>query len=295
MIFSVVIPTYNRLALLRRTIESVLSQRFADYEVIVVDDGSTDGTTAYLKSLGGRVRVLEQANRGPGAARNLGVKSASGTYIAFLDSDDVWFPWSLETYASLIAQHGSPAFVAGKPFRFQREELLASVVCETASSVRFADYFASGDEWRWWGVSSFVIRADVLRAAGGFAESNMNGEDADLALKLGEAGGFVQATSPFTFGYLEHGGNVTGDISKTLEGVWHKIRAEQRGEYPGGEVRARERWRILTRHLRPVTLECVRQGNRNEAWKLYRAAFRWHVALGRWKYLAGFLSKALFS
>lgn len=293
MLFSVIIPTFNRAALLARTLDSVWAQRFTDFEVIVVDDGSTDGTLEFLKSLGQRVRVLQQGNRGPGAARNLGVKAAQGNYIAFLDSDDVWFPWTLETYASLIAEHGSPSFMAGKPFRFEREESLATVSLDMLSSEPFADYFASGTEWRWWGVSSFVIRADALRAAGGFAETNINGEDGDLALKLGEAAGFVQVTSPFTFGYREHGGNVTSDLSKSLAGVWHKVRAEQSCGYPGGAVRARERRAIITRHVRPVALASVREGQIAEAWRLYRATFGWHLRQGRLKFLAGFALKAL--
>ena len=295
MLFSIVIPTFNRVALLARTLESVWAQRFPDFEVIVVDDGSTDGTLEYLKSLGQRVQVLQQGNRGPGAARNLGVKSAKGNYIAFLDSDDVWFAWTLETYAALITQHGSPAFMAGKPFRFQREELLAGVSADAVSSEWFSDYFASGNEWRWWGVSSFVIRADALRAAGGFAETNMNGEDGDLALKLGVASGFVQVTAPFTFGYLDHSGNVTADLSKSLAGVWHKVRAEQSGSYPGGAARARERRAIITRHVRPIALGCVRDGGTADGWRLYRATFGWHLRQRRLKFLTGFPLKAVFS
>jgi len=74
MLFSVVIPTFNRVHLLARTLESVWRQRFTDYEVIVVDDGSTDGTQAYLQGVGNKVRVIRQANSGPGAARNIGVR-----------------------------------------------------------------------------------------------------------------------------------------------------------------------------------------------------------------------------
>jgi len=293
--FTVIIPTFNRLGLLRQTLASVWGQEFSGHEVIVVDDGSTDGTAGYLRSLGGRVRVLQQDNRGPGAARNLGAALATGDYLAFLDSDDVWFPWTLETYRQVIEANGHPAFVAGKPLRFHDEAALRTAGRENLQALAFPDYLASGDEWRWWGASSFVIRRATFAAGGGFAAANMNGEDGDLALKLGCANGFVQITAPFTFGYREHGENVTGDFAKSLAGVWHKVRAEQRGGYPGGGARARERWRILTRHLRPVTLECVKRGNRREAWRLYRATFRWHVALGRWKYLAGFPLKALLS
>jgi hypothetical protein len=218
-----------------------------------------------------------------------------GTYIAFLDSDDLWFPWTLATYEELIQHNCSPAFIAGKPLRFEREEQLTGVAASPVESAKFPDYFASGDEWRWWGVSSFVIRTDALRATGGFAEVNMNGEDADLAMKLGTAPGFVQVTAPFTFGYREHGNKLTGELSKSVAGIWHKIRAERTGTYPGGRARARERWKILTRHIRPVTIACLNQGLRGDAWAFYFASFRWHLVLRRGKYLAGFPLVALAS
>src|SRR5215510_13897684 len=100
-IFSIIIPTYNRLPYLKKTLDSIWEQSFTDFEVIVVDDGSTDGTADYLRELGGSVELLRQENRGPGAARNLGVMHARGEYIAFLDSDDLWFPWPLKTYAAV--------------------------------------------------------------------------------------------------------------------------------------------------------------------------------------------------
>src|ERR1700742_4118116 len=97
-LFSVIIPTYNRCAFIGRALDSVLSQEGCDLEVIVVDDGSTDGTPEMLGRYDRQIQILKQSNKGPGAARNRGLQEASGEYVAFLDSDDLWFPWTGETY-----------------------------------------------------------------------------------------------------------------------------------------------------------------------------------------------------
>lgn len=295
MQFSVIIPTYNRSELLRATLDSVFEQTFTDYEVIVVDDGSTDRTAQMVAGYGGKVRFLQQQNCGPGAARNLGAKHSKGEYLAFLDSDDLWFPWTLEIYQKLIVRYQYPAFLAGKPLRFLEEKECHANVGSEPQAVSFPDYLASGDQWRWWGASSFVIRRDAFEAAGKFTNEWVNGEDADLALRLGLGPGFVQVTNPATFGYREHDSSAMKNFSKTLAGIWLGIHTEHAGKYPGGGGRSQERWRILTRHARPVTFTCLQHGFRQEAWNLYRATFAWNVALGRWKYLAGFPLKVLLA
>ena len=92
---TVLIPTYNRGWVLKEAIDSVLSQDFEDFELIVVDDGSTDNTQDILDGYDRDIMVLRQDNRGVSAARNAGIASASGRFIAFLDSDDLWLPGKL--------------------------------------------------------------------------------------------------------------------------------------------------------------------------------------------------------
>jgi glycosyltransferase involved in cell wall biosynthesis len=287
-LFSVIIPTFDRVELLKDTLESVFEQRCTDFEIIVVDDGSADNTIDYLESLGKRVGIFLQRNRGPGSARNLGARHASGTYLAFLDSDDLWFPWTLDVYRDVIHEAREPSFIAGKPHVFWNNYELFNAAPGAARTETFVDYFASGDQWRWWGASSFVIHRDAFVTVEGFTEAWVNGEDADLALRLGVAAGFVQITAPVTFAYREHAASAKKDVRRTLAGAWSKVYAEQLGRYPGGSVRARERRRILTRHTRPITLSCLQQGLRREAWKLYGATFAWNASLGRVKYLTAF-------
>ncbi len=108
--FSVIIPTFNRVELLKRALDSVFGQRFKEFEMIVVDDGSTDGTREYLEDLGAAVKFWTQPNSGPSGARNTGVRQARGEYLAFLDSDDLWFPWTLDVYATVLGKANYLAF-----------------------------------------------------------------------------------------------------------------------------------------------------------------------------------------
>jgi|ERR1044071_793543 GT2 family glycosyltransferase len=292
-LFSVIVPTFNRSELLERALQSVWRQRFDDFEVIVVDDGSTDGTLDYLRSLSGPVRVLTQENKGPGTARNFGVKSALGDYVAFLDSDDVWFPWTLQAFAELIQCHKAPAILSSHLVEFSQDDELAEVKETPVKGHHFTDYFTSHRAGYFVGAGMAVLRREDLLRTGGFTEKRINAEDHDLVLRMGAAPGFVQIRQPITLGWRRHEGSATRNVRQSYEGTAYLIGQERRGAYAGGSTRARERRLILTRHIRPVSLECVRHGMRKEAWELYRASFFWHARLGRWKYLAGFPLQAL--
>jgi glycosyltransferase involved in cell wall biosynthesis len=101
---SIILPVYNREAFVARAIDSALAQSYPHFELIVIDDGSTDGTARVLESFGERIRVIEQAHAGAYAARNRGLRHARGELIAFADSDDVWFPDRLESQVPLMAR-----------------------------------------------------------------------------------------------------------------------------------------------------------------------------------------------
>jgi glycosyltransferase involved in cell wall biosynthesis len=102
---SVVIPTYNQPGFLREALGSVFAQTFTDYEVIVVNDGSTDDTAQQLEHYGNRIHLITQVNQGIGLARNKGMDAASGRYVAFLDHDDLWHPAKLETQVAFMREH----------------------------------------------------------------------------------------------------------------------------------------------------------------------------------------------
>src|SRR5215208_5313189 len=99
---SAIIPTYNRWPVLREAVDSVLAQTYRSFELIVVDDGSTDATADSLRQMEGCVRLIVQANCGVSTARNRGVEVARGRYLAFLDSDDLWLPNKLAAQVEFL-------------------------------------------------------------------------------------------------------------------------------------------------------------------------------------------------
>ena len=106
---SVVIPTYNNAALLHETLDGVRRQTFTDFEIIVVDDGSTDGTTEAVRRYDPSIRYIHQPNQGPAAARNRGVSLAHGSFIAFCDHDDIWHERHLERLLGCFLDYPSTA------------------------------------------------------------------------------------------------------------------------------------------------------------------------------------------
>ena len=303
--FSVVIPVYNRADLVGETLDSVLAQSYQDWEIVVVDDGSTDGSLAVIESyrerFGERLRIVAQENSGNGAARNRGIAEARGRYVALLDSDDLWFPWTLQFYADTLAKHDFPAFLAGVPLEFEQtselqnateSKLSSAQALQTARIEAFKDYLASGTDWRWWGVSSWVMRRDAIGDKL-FFERHFNGEDHDFALQMGIEPGFIDVQKPATFAYRKHPGNATFSSIRSEGGMELLINREKTGQYPGGRAREVERLRILSRHLRPGIFEALQSGQRKRAWHVFGETLGWHLKLKRARFLLAFLLRSL--
>ncbi len=295
MLFSVIIPTYNRARLLGKTLESIFAQDFKDFEVIVVDDGSTDDTEEVVRLWKDRIQFLRTEHIGPGAARNFGTVQAKGEYIAFLDSDDLWFSWTLKTFAELIQVHDRPVILSARLIPFLDEAELSSTKVTPTRAETFDDYLASHRQAYFVGAGMSVLRREEFLKIGGYTEKLSCVEDHDLIMRLGIAGGFVQIIEPFTLGWRRHEGSVTMNTQKLYEGIQYLILQELLGHYPGGHQRLRQRREIISRHVRSAVMQCLKQGLRQEAWALYCATFQWHVALGRWKYLTGFCVKAFIA
>src|SRR5262245_7900755 len=116
MRISIILPLYNKAAYVGRALSSILSQSFEDYELLVVDDGSTDEGASVVRSFRDRrITMLYQSNGGPGAARNLGLRYAQGDLVAFLDADDEWLPHYLSESVKLLdrSKEGARAVTSG--------------------------------------------------------------------------------------------------------------------------------------------------------------------------------------
>ena len=105
-VVSVIMPLYNKRPYVRRAIDSVRKQRFSDWELIIIDDGSTDGSASEIPKDDGRIRFFQQENAGPAAARNRGIREARGEFVAFLDADDYYYPQKLQEELDLLYIQG---------------------------------------------------------------------------------------------------------------------------------------------------------------------------------------------
>ena len=140
--FSVIVPLYNKRPYIRRAVESVLGQEFQDFELIVIDDGSTDSGADELSDItDSRYRSIRQANQGVGAARNSGLSAARGHWVAFLDADDMWLPIHLEELRRIIMRYPDAGLVSNRivevaPDTFEKGEL-----SDKPSTIRTINYF----------------------------------------------------------------------------------------------------------------------------------------------------------
>jgi glycosyltransferase involved in cell wall biosynthesis len=186
-IVSIVLPAYNAAGFITKTLETVQSQTSQDWELIVVDDGSTDATsamvTSFIRQHGGRGRCITQENRGIAGARNAGIHAATGQYVAFLDHDDVWYPQKLKRVLAVFGRHPDVGVVC-------HDEYVAQQGC-VVSTNRSGPYphdlhkslLLNGNCLS---PSATVVRRSLLLETGGFNESAElhTVEDYDLWIRL---------------------------------------------------------------------------------------------------------------
>ena len=206
--FSVIVPTYNRGRVLEEAIESVMAQRVGDFELIVVDDGSTDDTRERLGRIHDRrLRRLGLPHRGVAAARNAGISASSGALISFLDSDDLWRPDKLEREARFLARHPEVGVVFSDLEKHDGARFTPSFMRTTEVFSRWLREGFPADmvltpreiylcllEEAAVKTPALTVRRRLLESVGGFDEAWSSSEDWELLLRL------AQVTP---FGYID--------------------------------------------------------------------------------------------
>jgi glycosyltransferase involved in cell wall biosynthesis len=271
---SVVIPTHNRSAWLRLTLQSVLWQRDADLEVIVVDDGSTDDTARAVTALGdSRIRLLRHDTpRGVSATRNHGAAEARGEWLGFIDDDDVWAPDKLARQIRAARTTGRTWVYAGTVNVDDALRVIGGTSPpppdEVSRLVRHCNVIPGGG-------SNVIVRRDEFERAGPFDLRLKNTEDWEMWIRLAKQGPPAWVPQPL-LGYRVHSGNASLDVAAIFEGV--TLIEDRHGTAVDRGVL--HRW---------IAESCLRTGQRAEALKHMALA----TARGQGLLVAGDLSAIL--
>lgn len=215
---SVILPTYNRRGLIARSIRSVLQQTYRDFELIVVDDGSTDGTAAVLRKFRDRrMRVFRlRRNKGAGAARNTGIRRAKGDYIAFQDSDDEWIPEKLAKHMSVFSNRRfKGGVVYSDMLRIRKDGTSVYHNSPRVESSVLIDRKTKFYKVCNLGIQSSVIKRTCLERAGYFNEQFPCLEDLELFIRLSKHYTFYHLREPL-IRYYETKGLSSNNALKPL-------------------------------------------------------------------------------
>jgi glycosyltransferase involved in cell wall biosynthesis len=245
---SVVIPTYNRAHVVGRAIGSVLAQTYQDFEVIVVDDASTDDTEEVVKRFNdSRIRYLRhEKNLGGAVARNTGIKAAHGEYLAFLDSDDEWLPEKLERQMETLQDlPGNWAGVCCGFWLIDGEHVKESIPDWPRSifDKLLVTCFLNGG-------STLVARTEVINSIGGFDERLPRHQDWDLLLRLAEKYELAIVKTPLVRRYMS--GRPAADTVREAKRIFmakHAPKLREKGLYTRRKIVARHWFELAYLYL----------------------------------------------
>lgn len=216
---SVIIPTYNALAYLPQTIDSVRQQTFSDWEILLVDDGSTDGTAAWAEALGEpRLRYLSQPNQGCATARNRGLDHAQGEYVAFLDSDDLWHPTKLARQVAYLDSHPERGWVHTWVLNTDAEGRLTQHLL--ASDLEGFVWPQIAEENLVFCGSSPLLRRSCFETVGQFDPALKSAEDWDMWVRIATRYSLGVIREPLTF-YRQRPSSKSNRLAFHLE---HRLR-----------------------------------------------------------------------
>ena len=214
---SVIIPLYNKEQTIYKTLFSVLNQTSRNFEIIIVDDGSTDKSVHIIKSNfhDSRVRLIMQQNKGVSSARNNGVKNAKGEWIAFLDADDIWLPNYIEIMYNAINLNPQADMIGCASYvvdYFTNTIYTNRMIDSCFGKIQRVDFFTNPDIMSHIGAT--CIKKESFLAAGGFNESIKNNEDILLMGKISMNHNYYYVGKMLHVYYINVPGQVTRDVSK---------------------------------------------------------------------------------
>jgi glycosyltransferase involved in cell wall biosynthesis len=216
-LISVIIPTFNRARLLKKAIESVLNQSYQNFELIIIDDGSTDDTDKIVSEYSGRAAYIKQNNKGPAAARNLGIEISRGDFIAFLDSDDSWDKEKLAVQISEMKKNKDYFVSHTQEIWYKNGRLLN----QKKKHRKFHGYiFDKCLPMCVVGMSTAMVRKEFFEKEGFFDESFPCCEDYDFWLRASVKHPFLLIDTPLT---LKDGGR-TDQLSRIYATGMDKFR-----------------------------------------------------------------------
>lgn len=270
---TVVIPTRDRLSLLRRTLRTVLAQTGVRLRVIVVDDGGSDGTAEAVRKLGDdRITVVRHdLSRGVSAARNTGVDAVSTPWIAFLNDDDLWAPDKLSAQMEALAAAPDAGWscvgAVHTDWRYRELLLVGAPHADGLAERLLASMVIPG------GGSGVVVKTDLLRAVGGFDESLRNIEDWDCYIRLALSSRLAPVNRPL-LGFYEHRSAVSTNVRRA-EVEYGYINEKYTEERRARGVRQARLDRLAYLPSAPYL-------GRGGAWgvRLYLEVFRMHPSIG---------------
>ena len=272
---SICIPTYNRKDYLKETLDSVLAQTYEDYEIVVVDDGSTDGTKDMINKLGVPVRYCWQENSGDAAARNKLIELAQGKYLSFIDSDDLLLPDAIERMVKVMEAVTEDVIVYGSYFRIDQRGRIYG---------RCKRELYSGDITKYLFQTIFVhccgsmLSKKLLDGSIAFDTSLQVCSDYDFWLRLSTKHRFIALPEP-TFKRRRHLGNLS---TASFDNCLTEFQVLERFYYEGGGselVPPRTAMKVLSRGGYRAGRRAIREGLRERACQLLRQSFTRHPNL----------------
>jgi glycosyltransferase involved in cell wall biosynthesis len=185
--FSVIISVYNKEHFISHTLNSVINQTFKDFEIIIVNDGSTDQSLEVIKQFkDSRIQLIDQQNHGASHARNQGIAHAKGEFIALLDGDDLWQTQFLEVIANAIENNSEESiFTTAIAHKYDEKIVPVQYNFELSKTTQILDFFKSSKKHPVLSGSSAVFRKSILAITGHFDETIISGQDTDLWIRFG--------------------------------------------------------------------------------------------------------------